>query len=442
MSESNQSDGGETITEALDRAIEHHRNGELTKAEWAYQEVLEYEPNHPDALHLLGVLFHQLGDSDSAIERVQASLASNPDQPKALNNLGNIFAAAKRSEDAIETYQKAIDLKPNYTEAIHNLGNVYNELDRLTESVECFRRAIELVEDDATTWSALGAAYEKLSQFDDAIEAYQTASSLDEDSVGPLSRLGAVYRKLNQIDRARSIYEKWLELKPDDPIATHFLHACSPTEDSPTRASVDYVRSTFDSFAEEFDDCLEGLGYQVPKLLGEMAEEYVDAMEDDSLAIVDLGCGTGLCASHLRPLAKRLVGVDLSPNMLFYAKLREAYDDLVESDLIQYLESTTDRFDVILSADTLLYLGDLRPTFAAAANVLTDQGIVIFSLEALAGNDSSGFQLRPSGRYAHSEACVREWIEQAGLKIREIRQAMLRQEGTELISGFLVAAGK
>lgn len=451
MSETNQSDSDTNVGDILERAIELHRNGELTNAEWAYQEVLEHAPEHPDALHLLGVLAHQLGDTDTAIERVQASLEHNPDQPSALNNLGNIFAGAKRSDEAIETYQKAIELRPDYAEAIHNLGNVFNDLDRLAESIDCFRRATELVQDDSTTWSALGAAYEKVAQFDDAIQAFETACKVDDDAVSPLSRLGAIYRKLGRIEDAKAAYRSWLAIRPDDPIATHLLQACGETETPPERASADYVRSTFDSYAEDFDKSLEGLEYRVPDLLGDLADRFLADGDASDRTIVDLGCGTGLCGPRLRPLAKRVIGVDLSPNMLFYANQRETYDDLVESDLVEYLTGTEDQFDLILSADTLIYLGDLRATFTAAAKTLKDGGKMIFSLESLGDQESggdlesgveAGYRLMQSGRFAHHEDCVRAWLAEVGLELEFCQNATLRKEADSTIEGFLVVAAK
>lgn len=431
------------VTSVLQRAIEHHQQGELTQAEWAYQEVLEMEPDQSDALHLLGVIAHQMGDTDTAIERVEASLTSDPNQPRALNNLGNMLASMDRSEEAIVRYQKAIELKPEYVEAHHNLGNVLNDLDRLAESIECFQRAIELNHEDAVTWTAMGTAFEKLGQFDEAVESYLVAKRIDDESVEVLSRLGSVYRKMERLTDAREIYQLWLTKKPNDPVATHFLLACGSSDETPQRASAEYVKSTFDGFASEFDSCLQELEYKVPELLGNLAKDYLVSRDPEDTRIVDLGCGTGLCGDYLRSLGRELIGVDLSPNMLFYAEQRDQYDELIESELTEFLSENETPFDLILSADTLIYLGDLQETFKAASKSLNVGGLLIFSLEKHQGDSpAGGFHLNPSGRYSHTRRCIERWLGDAGFELQQCDESILRVEGAESIDGFLVVATK
>ena len=125
-------------------AIQFHREGQLTKAEWKYEEILELEPEHPEALHLLGVLANQLGNPSLAIERIEQSLAISPKQSRALNNLGNIHAEIDQHEKAIESYKQAVALTPDYAQAHHNLGNVYGECNRIAEAITSYNRAIEL----------------------------------------------------------------------------------------------------------------------------------------------------------------------------------------------------------------------------------------------------------------------------------------------------------
>ena len=50
-----------TLQQALDLAVQNHTAGDLSKAEDIYQQILQTDPNHPDALHLLGVISHQAG---------------------------------------------------------------------------------------------------------------------------------------------------------------------------------------------------------------------------------------------------------------------------------------------------------------------------------------------------------------------------------------------
>src|SRR5207245_6254227 len=95
------------------------------------------------------------------------------------------------------------------------------------------------------------------------------------------------------------------------------------------------------------------------------------------------GCGTGLCGDGFRPLARRLVGVDLSPGMLERARARGCYDELVCEELTAYVRRCEERFDLITAADVFCYFGDLTAVFAATAALLRPGGRFIFSVEEL-----------------------------------------------------------
>ena len=78
------------------------------------------------------------------------------------------------------------------------------------------------------------------------------------------------------------------------------------------------------------------------------------------LDVLDAGCGTGLCGPLVAPYARRLVGVDLSEGMLVHAKEKNVYHALMKAELTDYLHDNSEAFDLIVSADTLVYFGDLR----------------------------------------------------------------------------------
>ena len=59
-----------TISEALAIAIQHHQAGRLQAAEQIYRQILQAEPNHADAIHLLGVIAHQVGKHEVAVEYI------------------------------------------------------------------------------------------------------------------------------------------------------------------------------------------------------------------------------------------------------------------------------------------------------------------------------------------------------------------------------------
>ena len=248
--------------------------------------------------------------------------------------------------------------------------------------------------------------------------------------------LALAHCTLGELDKAVGVFEEWLQEAPDDPIAQHMLAACSG-RDVPPRASDAFVKQTFDSFAASFDSKLAKLSYRAPALVGEMlAQSGVEASK--SLDVLDAGCGTGLCGPLIAPYARRLVGVDLSEPMIAQARARNVYDDLVKRELTAYLVDSTAEFDVIVSADTLVYFGALEDVAAASANALRPGGWLIFTVEELhdAGLEA-GFAISPTGRYRHSRRYVERVLADANF-LAEIVPAELRLEAGEPVEGLVV----
>ena len=250
--------------------------------------------------------------------------------------------------------------------------------------------------------------------------------------------LALAHCTLGEVDEAVRVFEEWLLEEPDNPIARHMLAACSG-RDVPLRASDAFVECTFDSFAASFDSKLAKLSYRAPALVAEMlADTGVEASR--RLDVLDAGCGTGLCGPLIARYARRLVGVDLSARMIAQARARNVYDELVKRELTAYLRGSTGAFDVIVSADTLVYFGSLERVVAAAANALRPGGRLIFTVEELisAGSDSEYF-LSPNGRYRHSAPYVERVLARSDLQT-EIVAAELRLEAGDPVPG-LVARG-
>jgi predicted TPR repeat methyltransferase len=207
----------------------------------------------------------------------------------------------------------------------------------------------------------------------------------------------------------------------------------------PERASDDYVRDTFDRFAADFDTTLEKLSYQAPSLLLQEVQQHL-GHGDGSLQVLDAGCGTGLCGPLLRPYARRLAGIDLSAGMLSQAGKRAVYDELLEAELLAYLQTQQQRFDLIACADTLCYFGELAQVLERAAHAMRPDALLAFTLERLPANTKDSYQLGASGRYAHGEAYVRHTLQQAGFKEMQMTDGILRQEAGQPVCGWIISA--
>jgi predicted TPR repeat methyltransferase len=158
--------------------------------------------------------------------------------------------------------------------------------------------------------------------------------------------------------------------------------------------------------------------------------------------VLDAVCGTGLCGAIVAPFARRLVGVDLSEGMLAHAKDKNVYHALMKAELTEYLRDNTQAFDLIVSADTLVYFGDLKGVIAAVAGALRPNGLFVFTLEHAVG-DSTGvnYRLEPHGRYSHAQAYVEQSLNLFDLQSKII-QAELRMEAGAPVQGLVIRAAK
>jgi predicted TPR repeat methyltransferase len=261
-----------------------------------------------------------------------------------------------------------------------------------------------------------------------AIAELQRALRLDSDLVRARELIATAWLKAGEADKALENLRA-LENPPAEMIA-----ACEAIKAAP-RSDAGYVRHLFDQFSADYDQRMIGqLAYAAPQILFGLASMVMPGR--DQLDILDLGCGTGLAGAVFRPLASRLDGVDLSPAMIEKAKMRNVYDHLEIADLETALCAPGSRYDLILAADTLVYLGDLKPVFEAAHARLRPRGYFLFTVEEAEGD---GFELGPKRRWQHSDAYLRAVARQAGFGVAGLVAAAPRHEANKPVKGFAVA---
>lgn len=426
-----------SLADALALAIRLHRSSELTDAEILYRRILQAAPDNSDAMHFLGVLLHQRDRSDAAIELIERSITLKPEHADYHNNLGNVLVERARFGEATEVYRKALALRPDNCDAWNNLGAVLRALGRLEEAGNAYLKAIELNPETVYAYNNYGNLLSGQGRAKEAVAFYCKAITLAPGHPDSKRLLGIAYYTLGQIEAAAGVYREWLKEEPDNPIARHMLASCSGA-DVPRRASEEYIVKTFDSFAGSFDQKLESLAYRAPQLVAE-AVAARQGPPSKNLAVLDAGCGTGLCGPFIAPFASRLIGVDLSSRMLALAGTRHIYDELVNAELGAYLDAHPGAFDLVISADTLVYFGELQDVFAAAAKALLPHGLLVFTVEE-AEVSGHGFRLNPHGRYSHSRTYVAEALQLAGFAPPCIDAAVLRMESGSPVAGLVVAA--
>jgi predicted TPR repeat methyltransferase len=422
----------------LQAAIKAHQTGQFAAARDGYEAVLALRPTDPDALHFFGVLHHNQGDSVAGVASIRRSLEAAPNNPNAWMNLGNILLEQDQSQEAKAAYERAAALAPDLADAWYNLGICLRKVDDAAAAISALDRAIGMRGTHAPSHYQRGIAQRDAGHLDAAESDFRGALALKPDYIEVYESLGMLLYRQDRIADAAKVYQAWARIDPSSSTAAH-LAAASSGEQTPERGSDAYVTETFDRFAATFDQNLANLGYRAPQLV---TEALVEALGEGTTldCILDAGCGTGLCGVRLRPLARRLIGVDLSSGMIEGARAKGDYDELAVGELVAFMRGHTRAFDAVVCADTFVYFGALEEAFAATAQCLKRPGRLVMTLEQMGDGASGNYHLEPHGRYTHRLAYVRDCLTKSGFsEIRSEEQVLRRERGAD-VRGLLIAA--
>lgn len=205
----------EDVSEILKAAIRNHQAGNLQEAEQLYGQVIEENPEHPLALHSLGIVAHQRGQNDIAVGLIAKAISSNPQIPQFRNTHGLVFEAIGRIEEAIRSYEKAISLDPDYAEAYLNLAIALQSNGDFTAAVEKCNQIISLFGDSAQVYNLRGYSLQQQVNFSEAIESYRQAIRLEPDFAEPYTHIGVILNAQDRYTEAAENCKKALELDPD-----------------------------------------------------------------------------------------------------------------------------------------------------------------------------------------------------------------------------------
>ena len=406
--------------------------------------------NH-HAMALIGLDRHE-----EAAVALRRSVEIDPTQPQAWNSLAGALAQLGRFEEAEAACRAALAVGGETGSAWQIVAMARTALDDFPAAAEAFARAIELDGPSASLCANRGAALLKCGRFSEAEAALACAMTFDDataeiagarqlsgliiaalagDPAAPAATPDAHFKTALLLldaggERAAAVRvaEAWVARLPAPVEARHLRDAllARPLDRQPA----DMVAQRFDAAADDFDDHLVAkLGYDGPAQL--IALLAACGEPDAGFDILDLGCGTGLCAPVLAPFAGRLAGVDLSGGMLAKARARNLYQSLEQRDLLDVLAEPDARWDMIVAFDTFPYLGALEETFTAVAKVLPPGGWFAFSTEHAEGD---GYLLRGNGRFAHGAVYVAA-LAAGRFEIVSQHTALLRREAGRAVDG-------
>ena len=230
------------LTEALHLARQYQKDSSFAKAEQIYRQILEQQPEQPDALYGLSILAQRAGQEEDAEQFLKTVLKSRPEFFPAWLNLGNLHQKQNRLEEAENAYQQAIELEPDIFVTYNNLGYVFEQQEQQDRAISCYQKAIELKPDcleakaslgnilfergqltpeqqihHATLNNNLGFDCQSKNNLDTAIVYYRRAIALQPDLAVAHYNLGTIWKALGQLEKAIASYKMALEFQPESP---------------------------------------------------------------------------------------------------------------------------------------------------------------------------------------------------------------------------------
>ncbi len=203
-----------TLAQALDIAVQHQQGGNLRKAEEIYRQILQADPNHADALQLLGAIAFQTGHTEAAIDLVNRAIQAAPGHAPFWYNLGVMHKETGAAEKAIDCYQRALEIDPNHADTHNNLASLHQSIGNPGKAQNHFEAALRLRPADIGILNNLGVLHYEQNRPDAAIVCYEKALSLNPSRADVLNNLGLSLMEKGQTQAAADTYRRALQLDP------------------------------------------------------------------------------------------------------------------------------------------------------------------------------------------------------------------------------------
>jgi tetratricopeptide (TPR) repeat protein len=200
---------------AFQQALALHRQSRLDEARVLYEQVLQLQPQHSPAWHLLGILALQSNQPELARELIEKAILIDPQQAEFHNSLGNALALLGRHEEAIPSYDKAVALHPANADTRFNRANALYYSKQHEAALAGYDEAIALKSDYADAYNNRGLALASLKRYEAALASYDQAIAFNADFALAYSNRGLVLKELHQFEAALVSYERAIALKAD-----------------------------------------------------------------------------------------------------------------------------------------------------------------------------------------------------------------------------------
>lgn len=409
---------------------------------WFYLAQIKYQQNQPveaashikhalslqaddaENNYLAGLIYEKLKDRQKAFDYFTQAEKINDKHYNAKLKLADLYSLQSNFSEAEKRYKRLIELDKNHFAVHNNYAEMLYRQKRTSEALEEYRAAVLINPQSADTLNNLGAILRDTKDYDEALGLFFSAltysPNMDAISINIAETIVLLARE--DKSKALKIAENWLNNYPDNIYAQKILHALKGEEIANNNL---YTEKLFDAFADNYELVMQNLDYSAP-----LAFEQSKGIMSGRIA--DLGCGSGLAGQAVKSVQNQIIGVDISEKMLSLARQKGIYDELIKSDIIEFLQKRRD-FDWIMAADVLGYIGDLAEFIRLSAGKK-----LIFTIEN--NPQISSYQIQPNGRYQHNPEYIKQLLTANSYKDISTTPLILRNEAGNPVDGLIFIA--
>ena len=207
----------------LAQAREKHETGQLDGAELDCRAILDSDPDHPEALNLLGIIALQSGRSQEAVDLLKHATQERADFHEAFNNLGLALSATEQHEQAREAYEEAISIEPSFAAAHFNQGASYQSEKHYEKALQAFEKTLAVDPDLTDAHLNQGLCLQRMGRIEDAVESFRNVIEREPDNANAYLNLGLAFRQLGEDSQCVDALRKATTIAPERTDAFVFL---------------------------------------------------------------------------------------------------------------------------------------------------------------------------------------------------------------------------
>jgi predicted TPR repeat methyltransferase len=490
------------IARLMHEGDDYLRQGRGSQAEACFREVLEHEPDNPDALHRCGMVAFLRGDPHDASGLLRRAASTRSDDPTLCGHLASALMACGDLDEAIACWQRALESAPDYAAAYTRLGDAYFDKGDIEASETAYRKSIDIAPGDPRPFVGLGRVLHFSGRNLEAENVLHRALEIGGASAEVCMRVGTVLLEAGGLDAALDLFEKAVNVAPDEPgghasmgLALHWLGRCDDAEIAYRRAlEIDprhslalkhlgvllQERGQLDAAAECFESLLkvkpddDVARHMLAATTGETTAGaptgYVTRVFDDYADRFD--AHLGMIDYHVPALIRDAVlevaggdrlswrildlgcgtgqcGEAVKPLAAFLAGVDLSPRMIAKSRERNIYDSLTvgsidDALEEEEQSFDLIIAGDVFTYLGDLSGVLTGCARALrpdgFVAFSVETSDDDSYRLRPTGRYAHSTAYIAATADASGMSVVYRREATLRNDPMPITGQIFVLA--